>query len=93
MKNISALKKLWKKRLSPQTSPNLFRIRMGTFQSDRVQSEGVGDNQCGMETTKELPDIARLKIHPDKLEELNPALPPVLLPEQALRKQTCRFTR
>ena len=36
-----------------------------------------------METTKELPGIARLKIHPGKREELNPALPPVLLPEQA----------
>jgi len=46
-----------------------------------------------METTKELPGIARLKIHPGKREELNPALSPALLPEQPSRKQTCYFAR
>ncbi len=46
-----------------------------------------------METTKELLGIARLKIHPGKREELNPALSPALLPEQPPGKQTRRFAR
>jgi len=46
-----------------------------------------------METTKELPGMARLKIRPGKLEELNPALSPAPLPEQPSVKQTRRFAR
>ena len=44
-----------------------------------------------METTQELLTIARLKIHPGKREELNPALPPAPLPEPPPAKQTDRF--
>ncbi len=46
-----------------------------------------------METTQELPGLARLKIHPGNLEELNPALPPAPLPEQSPAKQTRPFAR
>jgi len=48
-------------------------------------------SRCRAETTPELLGIARLKIHPGKREESNPALSPALLPEQPPRKQTHRF--
>ena len=50
-------------------------------------------NQCGIETTKELLGIARLKIHPGKPEESNPAPSSALLPEQAPWKHTFRSAR
>ena len=46
-----------------------------------------------METTEELVGIARLKIHPGKREELNPALSPAPLPDQPQAKQTGRSAR
>jgi hypothetical protein len=50
-------------------------------------------NENEKKTSKKLLRIARLKIHPGKREELNPALSPAPLPEQAPAKQSRLFAR